>query len=227
MKNFLIIEPHMNGHHGVYLRRIVRGALERNFQVLIGTFEDNLIHPLFKIILQEFQDVLEIITLPTPAIDYMKDTSTGGLLRRELAYRKLFRQFYNKALRIFQPDFVFLPYLDYCTYAIAVLGSPFGQTHWTGIVMRPAFHYKEMGIIGPNSRLLWYKKILFYRDKHIHINLENINNNLVMKMFCYETEQSENVSFDRLYSFNIKPVIAALNRITQENPLLKTSPKPF
>jgi glycosyltransferase involved in cell wall biosynthesis len=163
MKNVLIIEPHMSGHHGVYLRWIVRGALERDFRVLIGTFEDSLTNPLFKIILQEFQDVLEIITLPTPAIDYMKDTSTGGLLRRELVYRKMFRKFYNKALRSFQLDRVFIPYLDYCTYAIAILGSPFGHTPWAGIVMRSAFHYKEMGIIGPNSRLLWSKKILFFR----------------------------------------------------------------
>jgi len=163
MNNLLIIEPHMNGHHGVYLRWIVQGAVERNIRVFLGTFEDSVTHPFFKKILKECQDALEIITLPTPDIDYMKDRSTGGLVRRELAYQKLFRQFYNKARRIFQPDFVFFPYLDYCTYAIAILGSPFGCTPWAGIVMRPSFHYKKMGIIGPNSRLLWFKKILFYR----------------------------------------------------------------
>ena len=163
MKNLLIIEPHMNGHHGVYLRRLARGALERDLRVLIGTFEDNLAHPIFKIILKEFQDMFEIITLPTLAIDDMKDTSTGGLLIRELAYRKLFRQFYNKALRIFQPDFVFLPYLDYCIYAIAILGSPFRFTPWAGIVMRPAFQYEKMGLIGPRLRHLTIKKQLFFR----------------------------------------------------------------
>ena len=163
MKNLLIIEPHMRGHHGIYLRWIVRAALERNCRISIGTFEGSLTHPLFKKMLDEFRDSLEVITLPTQAIDYMKDTSTGGLIRRELAYRKLFKRFYNKALRSFQPDCVFLPFLDYSTYATAMLGSPFGETPWAGIVMRPAFHYKEMGIIGPNSRLLWLKKVLFFR----------------------------------------------------------------
>ena len=152
MKNLLIIEPHMNGHHGVYLRRIVHGALERNCRVFIGTLEDSLSHPLFAKMLEECRNSLEIITLPPPVIDYMKDTSTGGLIRRELAYRKLFKRFYNKALRIFQHDFVFLPYLDYCTYAIAILGSPFGCTPWAGIVMRPGFQYEKMGLIGPRSR---------------------------------------------------------------------------
>ncbi len=153
----------MSGHHGVYLRQIVRGALERNCHVILTTFEDSLSHPLFTKILKECRDTLELITLPTPVIDYMKDTSTGGLIRRELVYRKLFKRFYNKALRIFQPDFVFLPYLDYCTYAIALLGSPFGSTHWAGIVMRPAFQYEKMGLIGPHSRYLTIKKQLFIR----------------------------------------------------------------
>jgi len=162
MKNLLIIEPHMSGHHGIYLRWIVRAALERNCRISIGTFEGSLIFPLFKEMLNEFRNSIEVITLPTPVIDYMKDISTGGLIRRELAYRKLFKRFYNKALRSFQPDWVFLPFLDYSTYATAIVGSPFGETPWAGIVMRPAFHYKEMGIIGPNSCLLWFKKILFY-----------------------------------------------------------------
>ena len=163
MKNLLIIEPHMSGHHGVYLRWIVRGAVERGFRVYLGTLEDSLSHPLFTKMLEECRDTLEIITLPTPVIDYMEDTNTGGLVRRELAYRKLFKRFFNKAQQIFQPDLVFLPYLDYCSYAIAILGLPFKHTPWAGIVMRAAFQYKEMGLIGPKSYLLWPKKELFFR----------------------------------------------------------------
>ncbi len=163
MKNLLIIEPHMSGHHSVYLQWIVRAALKEDCRVLIGTFEDNLTHPLFKTIIQESPNILEIFTLPTPVKNFMKDTSTGGLLRREVIYRKIFGKFYNKAMRSFQVDRVFIPYLDYCTNAIAMLDSPFGQTSWAGITMRTAFHYNKMGIIGPDSRLLWFKKILFYR----------------------------------------------------------------
>lgn len=163
MKNLLIIEPHMNGHHGVYLRWIVRGALERDCRVLIGTFEDSLRHPIFEAIVEKCQGTPEVITLPTLSTDYMSNTGTGGLLRRELAYRKLFKQLYHKMLQRAWPDFVFLPFLDYCTYAIALIGSPFGRTPWGGIVMRPVFHYKEMGLIGPNSCLLRPKEILFLR----------------------------------------------------------------
>jgi len=62
MKNLLIIEPHMSGHHGVYLRWIVRAALERNCRISIGTFEDSLTHPLFKKVLDEFRDSFEVLT---------------------------------------------------------------------------------------------------------------------------------------------------------------------
>lgn len=163
MKNLLIIEPHMNGHHCVYLRWIVRGAEERNWRVFIATFGNSLNHPIFKTMLGECEEAPEIITLPLPETDYMQKSGLWGLLRREIFYRSLFGRFYNEAIQKTTPDFVFLPYLDYCTYAIALLGSPFGHTPWAGLAMRPAFHYKEMGIIGPRSLLLLPKQLLFLR----------------------------------------------------------------
>jgi glycosyltransferase involved in cell wall biosynthesis len=163
MKNLLIIEPHMNGHHGVYLRWIVRGAVERNLRVFIATFENSLDHPIFKTMLGECEEAPEIITLPLPETDYMQKSGLWGLLRREIFYRSLFGRFYNEAIQKTTPDFVFLPYLDYCSYAMALFGSPFGHTPWAGIVMRPAFHYEEMGLIGPNSCLHPIKKRLFFR----------------------------------------------------------------
>lgn len=163
MKNLLIIEPHMAGHHGVYLRWIVRGAVEKNLRVFIATFENSLDHPIFKTMLDECEEAPEIISLPSPETDYMQKFGLWGLLRREIFYRRLFGRFYVKATQKGIPDFVFLPYLDYCAYAIALLGSPFGHTPWAGLAMRPAFHYKEMGIIGPRSRLHLIKKQLFLR----------------------------------------------------------------
>lgn len=153
----------MNGHHGVYLRWIVRGAAERNWRVFIATFENSLGHPIFKTMLNECNEAPAIITLPLPATDYMQKSGLWGLLRREIFYRRLFGRFYVKAMQRFIPDFVFLPYLDYSAYAIGLFGSPFGRTPWAGIVMRPAFHYKEVGIIGPRSLLLLPKQLLFLR----------------------------------------------------------------
>jgi hypothetical protein len=81
MKNLLIIEPHMAGHHGVYLRWIVRGAVERNLHVFIETFENSLDHPIFKTMLGECKEAPEIITLPLPGKDYMQNTKFWPLKR--------------------------------------------------------------------------------------------------------------------------------------------------
>jgi len=163
MENLLVIEPNMGGHYGVYLRWIVRGALGRNLRVFIATFENSLDHPIFKTMLDECEETPEIITLPSPATDWLQKFGLCGLARREIFYRRLFERFYDKAVQKRMPDLVFLPFLDYCAYAIGLLGSPFGRTPWAGIVMRPAFHYKEVGIIGPRSLLLLPKQLLFLR----------------------------------------------------------------
>ena len=43
-------------------------------------------------------------------------------------------------------DAVFVPYLNYIDKAIALLGSPFGQLPWSGIVMRESFHHAPLGL---------------------------------------------------------------------------------
>jgi hypothetical protein len=151
------------GHYGVYLRWIVRGAVERNLRVFIATFENSLDHPIFKTMLGECEETPEIISLPLPETDYMQNFGLWGLLRKEIFYRSLFGRFYNEAIQKTTPDFVFLPYLDYCAYAIALLGSPLRHTPWAGLAMRQAFHFKKMGIIGPRSLLLLPKQLLFLR----------------------------------------------------------------
>lgn len=80
-----------------------------------------------------------------------------------MAFRTAFKRLYRKIRRGANIDFIFLPFLDYCTYAIALAGSPFGDTPWGGIVMRPAFHYSALGITAPRFRTDSVKRRLFCR----------------------------------------------------------------
>ena len=50
-----------------------------------------------------------------------------------MVFRQLLGDFYGLALKRSRIDFVLLPYLDYCTYALSVAGSPFGSTPWGGL----------------------------------------------------------------------------------------------
>ena len=80
-----------------------------------------------------------------------------------IKYRTNFGNLYKKAKKNAQVDFVILPYLDYCTYAVSLLGSPFSKTPWAGLVMRIGFHQSAWGIKAPTSRINSVKKRLFFR----------------------------------------------------------------
>jgi glycosyltransferase involved in cell wall biosynthesis len=88
---------------------------------------------------------------------------THGLVAREFAYWRFFRDWYHGHAKAVRPDVVFVPYLDSCLYAVGALGSPFGKSPWAGVAMRPAFHYEEMGIVAPKPRLAAIKKALVFR----------------------------------------------------------------
>src|SRR5688572_6455089 len=133
--NILIIEPSVLGHHGAYLRWIVRAILSRGHSVQLATFEQSLVHPSIQELLSTSGDRLTILTRPSRPFG----TFDGNLIRMissMMVFRQVMRDFYVQASKHDEINFVLLPYLDYCTYALSVAGSPFGATPWGGIIMR-------------------------------------------------------------------------------------------
>lgn len=158
----LIIEPFVHGHHGAYLHWIIRAILSQGHSVQLATFDQSVTHPSVQSLLSTFGDQVTIVTRPFRAFG----TFNGNLMRMvvdTLEFRKLLRTFYTLVSKNSQVDFVLLPYLDYCTYALSIAGSPFGATPWGGIIMRAAFHYAAMGVKAPNSRVDQIKQWLFSR----------------------------------------------------------------
>jgi glycosyltransferase involved in cell wall biosynthesis len=156
--NVLVIEPHMVGHHGTYLQWMVEALVEHGFKVTIMTQPVSLQHPSLLHIMKAHPQVVEVVT---PACSYR--SNTDSLVQRELGFWRMFRNWYLQQSVRCQPDVVLLPYLDYCLYAIGLLGSPFGSTPWVGVAMRPSFHYHDMGIAAPYPSLARLKKALFFR----------------------------------------------------------------
>lgn len=169
--NILIIEPFVQGHHGAYLSWIIRAILSRGHSVQLATFEKSLVHPSMEDLLSTSGDQLTIISKPSRAFG----TFDGNLIRMTfdmVVFRQLLGNFYALASKRSRIDFVLLPYLDYCTYALPVAGSPFGATSWGGIIMRAAFHYSAMGVKAPTSKVEPVKKWLFgrlLRDPHLRV----------------------------------------------------------
>ena len=151
MSSLLILEPHGEGHHLWYACWISRAAVARGYEVWLATSDDCLEHPAYLELRVECGDRLRTLILPKDE-PKPKPQGTVDLARWQFHYRRLFGECYRRLSRDEKPDYVFIPYLDYCTYAIALLGSPFQNTPWGGLVITPTFHLKKEGIKVPDPR---------------------------------------------------------------------------
>ena len=157
----LIIEPFVNGHHGIYLQWMFRALTSRGHRIQIATFEESLSHPTVKEILSTHKKNVSLITSPLRKYD----TSAHNpfkMIYKMIKFRSIFQDFYKRAIQTDMVDFVMLPYLDYATYAFAILGSPFGSTPWAGLVMRAGFHHSAWGVRAPAASINFFKERLFF-----------------------------------------------------------------
>jgi len=193
--NIALIEPFLTGHRGEYLRWIVRALLLRGHRVFIATLEQSLKHPAAQGSLIEYGKGVSIVTESVPRtfgvsrnLLHMADTT--------IAFRTVFKRLYHKIRIGAEIDFAFLPFLDYCTYAIAIAGSPFKDTPWGGIVMRPAFHHSAFGISPPRFADPLKQKLFFrlLRNRYLRRVL-TIDPTLHKYIAGVESESTERLMF--------------------------------
>jgi glycosyltransferase involved in cell wall biosynthesis len=160
MREVIIFEHDLTGHHGVYLVEIVSGYASREVQVQLVISTDSLKHDAIERIRAIGEKYLRIA-----AFDFNRQEKwlrslghSGSQLAFWLAFRRMHRSLASSA----KPA-VLLPYADYLVYAIGLLGSPFGSSKWKGICVRPSFHLQKLGIRAPAPRLAKVKEWLFKR----------------------------------------------------------------
>jgi len=157
---WLIIEPTITGHHFTYLEHIVAGALERGIRVIVGIGDDAAGEEIERRLHAANPTAgLEFARTPLPARPGGPARVARGMLR--------WRRFYRDTWRIAQAgrriDCVFVPYLDYALFALALLGSPFGQCAFAGITLRQRFHFPEVGVTSTPQRGAGLRRRLFHR----------------------------------------------------------------
>ncbi|MEK6801194.1 MAG: glycosyltransferase family 4 protein [Nitrospirota bacterium] len=160
--NILIVEPFASGHHGKYLQWITSSIIARGHHIQLGTFKESLDHSAMQEVLSSCGQNLSVVSEPAQRYASIEG-KVWSMAREMLKFRRIMASLYAEAVQRERVDMVLLPYLDYCTYALALLGSPFGRTAWSGIVMRSAFHYSSMGVKAPQTRSDPWKERLFHR----------------------------------------------------------------
>src|SRR5260221_5420036 len=158
----VIVDPHVSGHHSAYIRRIVEGAIARGMECLVITSEAPAENPEFSKLKNlagaRLEWAVEKLQLPDSS-----STASVYLLYRQFVFWQYFRRATNLLLNPAK-DHVLVPYLDDCSYAVALLGSPFGSTPWAGISMRAIFHFPDVGINGvPSAMSPGMQKYFFER----------------------------------------------------------------
>src|SRR5919202_1044193 len=152
MASLMILEPRCGGHHMQYVRWIAREALLRGHSVSLVTQAHCLNHPLYLTMQRECEGRIRATVFPSerPSGD---PRGTVELIRRQFMYYRMFSTYFRNLPEAERPDLVFVPFLDYCVYAVGLLGSPFGKTPWGGLVMSLSFHFKSVSLEGPYAWL--------------------------------------------------------------------------
>lgn len=159
MASLLLIEPQLAGHYMRYVAWISREAARRGYEVWLaapGSFFD---HPLYR----EIERGCDGLMTPIPLEERRREPFKGGRGYQFHCHRMFARLYRRLKKQGAAPDYVMVPCLDYCSHAAGLLGSPFEDTPWGGILINPDFHLREMGVEIPRNRKRGIKERLFSR----------------------------------------------------------------
>jgi glycosyltransferase involved in cell wall biosynthesis len=160
--SLLIFEPRWWGHHMRYASWIAQEAVARGYDVWLASTTRCFEQPLYLRLQEKCGRRIRPLALPEE-LGSLEPHGLLGTARFQFRHYGMFARCYRRLSREDQPDFVFIPYLDYCAYAVSLLGSPFGRTPWGGIMTEALFHLEEMGVRVPSSRIRWIGRRLFFR----------------------------------------------------------------
>lgn len=161
MINVLIVEPEASGHHmALYVRLIVRVALQRGWKIRLLTTATAVKHPAFNLVKSEASTALNVSFMEEVKSSSTFDAWSLLILQNQyfLSFSKAFRNIPKTDI----PDIVYLVNLDYCDKIISLRGSPFGQVPFSGMMMDVKYHRSVMGI-GPPARSNRLYESLFRR----------------------------------------------------------------
>lgn len=145
----------------------VSGLIDYGFEVTVTTLSESIEESPMKVLTRNTESgrckSLRLIPAQAEFRRPQSDGAAAANVARDFTYWRLFRWWYKKYGDTVQPDVAVLPCLDYCLYAIGLLGPPFGGCPWAGLAMRPSFHYRQMELLTPPPSFAVIKKVLFLR----------------------------------------------------------------
>lgn len=158
-----ILEPEASGHHMIlYLRCIAQEAIRRRWQLHLVTTERATTHPAYQVVRAECGDSLQ--TSIMNAVDFpAASPSLLNLLKFQYQQFHAFEDAYRNVVVPQRPDAIYVVNFDNMDKVLAILGSPFGRTPFSGMLMSVRFHHRHVGVRDPGTRSDRLFEWLFYR----------------------------------------------------------------
>jgi glycosyltransferase involved in cell wall biosynthesis len=144
----------------LYTRSIVKAAIN-HFEISIMTTNEAYQDETFKIIIKETSKVFNVHIIDN--IILKSEDSSINLLSNQYQYYSSIKKCYNKVYKIDKPDFIYMVNLDHFDKILSLMGSPFKDTSYAGMLMNPKFHRMHMNI-GQESR---FDKLYYYLFKNL------------------------------------------------------------
>jgi glycosyltransferase involved in cell wall biosynthesis len=161
-KRVLVLELLSAGHHTRYVRWLLESEIGKSAEVILASRKEMFDHPEIKACSTPFTPhVVDI----GPKLDALlnKDVGAVELFVRSWMIGDLYRKTCSYLARVKPIDFVIVPYLDNCILGLAIPREAFHGIPWTTITMRTMFHYGDMGVIAPQPRFSFLRRLLFDR----------------------------------------------------------------
>jgi len=157
----LIVELEGEGHNMVlYTRLLLHEVDRRGWSATLLTTESGRLHPAFDIVAAGPQGSPDTIVIPD--IDRAGAFGSFALMLSQIRVWRALRKASHTNGGFAEYDLIYCINMDKFEKAFAVMGSPFGQRPFSGMLTNPKFHRAPLRL-GPRSRADLLYKALFKR----------------------------------------------------------------
>ncbi len=161
----LVLNLSAIGHHPRYTRWILDCEACRKTEIVLAGRSELSQHSALRDFTGSYQ--FHRVALSDKKEAILSDTSSlVALTRRQFVFWKIWRQTFDEVNNRQKVDLVVMLCADDCLDAVALRGSPFRDTPWTGIALKPTFHFRLMGVSAPGQRHPAVREWLFRRALH-------------------------------------------------------------
>ena len=160
----LIVEPSAAGHYMTsYVRLLAAEGRRRGWHMGLMTTPAAVADRAFEPVRDAAGDELEVLLVEG---DARAPATMGALIRSQLRWRRTMARAFRASGGAARWDAVYVNNLDRVDKAIGLLGSPFGRTPYSGMLISQRFHHATMGVNSPRTRSDALYTLLFERMLH-------------------------------------------------------------